>query len=157
MSGGKDELLARMLIERDRLLLAVAGLDQADAVRRAIGDWSIKDIVAHITAWEIEAARRLELIADGRDNEITDIADAEIDSWNARAVARSAEASWEEVLASLVESRDRLLRAFNSVTEAQLTAAEGRVPAATWLSRFTSEHEAEHSAAILKWRNQNQV
>lgn len=157
MGTTKDDLVARMLIERDKLLLAVAGLQPEDAQRRAIGDWSVKDIVAHIAAWEAEAANRLEMITSGRESEIAYVEDDEVDEWNSRAVAERRTASWEEVLAELTEARERLLRAILALSEERFASPVGRVPVSVWLPNCTSEHDAEHSPDILKWRNREGV
>lgn len=157
MSATKGDLMAQMLVERDKLVLAVAGLSAEDAQRTAIGEWSVKDTVAHIAAWDTEAAKRLELIASGRESEIVDYGEAEIDEWNARAVAQRRDARWDEVLAELYEARDRLLEALRSLPDERVAATDSRFPVAEWLTQWTREHDAQHASEILAWRNREHV
>jgi len=157
MGATKGDLVAQMLVERDKLLLAVAGLRPEDAERTAIGDWSIKDIVAHIAAWDEESCRRLELIAAGREAEIVDYSDAEVDDWNAQAVAQRRSASWSDTLAELSAARDRLQRALFALPDEHLSAGNARFPVDEWLPTWTCQHDAYHSAEILDWRKRQGV
>lgn len=157
MGATKGDLMAQMLVERDKLLLAVAGLSAEDAQRTAIGEWSVKDIVAHIAAWDGEAARRLELIGAGRESEIVDYGEGEIDEWNARAVAQRRDARWDEVLAELHEARERLFEALRSLSDEQIAATDSRFPIAEWLPQWTQQHDGRHASEVLAWRKREHV
>ncbi|HJX61128.1 MAG TPA: DinB family protein [Dehalococcoidia bacterium] len=53
--------------ERGKLLVAVEGLSVEEMARPgAVGRWSVRDVLAHILAWEEEAVTRLDLLAAGR-------------------------------------------------------------------------------------------
>jgi uncharacterized damage-inducible protein DinB len=63
----RAELLAELDSENERWerLLAEVGDDRMDEPGVA-GEWSIKDIVAHITAWRRRTVGRFEAVAEGR-------------------------------------------------------------------------------------------
>jgi uncharacterized protein (TIGR03083 family) len=157
LMGNKKTLLARMSIERDKLLLAVAGLAPTDAARTAIGEWSVKDIVAHIAAWEDEAANRLDLISGGRGDEVKYIEENEADAWNAQAVADRKGQAWAETLEGLSAGRERLLEAVLRLSDEQYVTPIGPLSVSQWLPRWTAEHEAMHAPEILRWRDQQGV
>lgn len=152
MCESKVMLLANMVIERDRLSLAISGLASDDATRVAIGDWSIKDIIAHLTACEIEATKRLDLLMSGREAEIVLIKEEEVDAWNDKAVTARRHNTWDEVLAELLEAREGLFAALAGVSEEQFALQAGRAPLGSWLPKWTVEHVARHAAELLAWR-----
>lgn len=80
----KSQILARMAESRRALQSA---LDSAGAgvIERAgtWGEWTLKDLLAHIVYWQTVAIDRLQKVADGRQEEIRLIGnDAEIDRIN---------------------------------------------------------------------------
>jgi hypothetical protein len=77
-----------------------------------IGEWSAKDVLAHIAAWRAIEARRLEARA-GQPAMTTDPAlDDPIDEANAHLHAEYAEWSWEKVDAEADASTEALISAF---------------------------------------------
>ena len=65
-----DDAASRLLKRLDAAWAAFsdsyAGLSEADLVTPGVvGDWSVKDILAHVTTWEEEALKYLPVIADG--------------------------------------------------------------------------------------------
>ena len=52
----KGELLDRLAEERANLLRAIEGLEEGEMnLPGAEGEWSVKDLLGHIAAWEREA------------------------------------------------------------------------------------------------------
>ena len=103
-------LEAMRVAERD-LFAALPG-EQRDAPG-TIGEWSAKDVLAHMAAWRAIEARRLLAAATG-DPTLTagDPAPGELeDRSNAQLHAERAGRSWEEVQAEAAESTDALIAA----------------------------------------------
>ncbi len=49
----KDELINDILVEHKRLERNISDLSETDMLQQGVvGEWSIKDVLAHIVAWE---------------------------------------------------------------------------------------------------------
>jgi uncharacterized damage-inducible protein DinB len=120
------------------LLKLLEDVDGARAEDRPIeGAHSIRELVAHLTAWQDEARRRLE--GNGRD-----LPPAE--DW-------PAPASWSALLARLRESHSALIRAVGALDDASLDQTlPGRKETAYVLLHGTVQHNLYHAGqiAILK-------
>jgi len=56
----KDEILDALEDERENLIDAIEGLSDLDLLEAGVvEDWSIKDILAHLSAWEAELVKLL--------------------------------------------------------------------------------------------------
>ncbi|HEV7126446.1 MAG TPA: maleylpyruvate isomerase N-terminal domain-containing protein, partial [Ktedonobacterales bacterium] len=69
MSGSSDQI-ERLLRQLDTawgaFQASYAGLPDAQLLEPGVmGDWSVKDILAHVTTWEQEALKHLPLIIEG--------------------------------------------------------------------------------------------
>ena len=66
MNDEKEKLVDRLQFERDSFEEILARLSTEQMARLRIDDqWTVKDIVAHITAWEIELLNWLGMAAEG--------------------------------------------------------------------------------------------
>jgi hypothetical protein len=112
------EIRTRLVEDRHATLSLLEGLGEDEAQRRPQPDvWTIKDHVAHLSAIEeavIAFARRV--LEEERP--VADLYD--VDAWNARQRARRADLTWEETLAELSATRQRLLALLEVVPEEAL-------------------------------------
>jgi len=140
--------------ERGKLLAALEGLSEGELTRSgAVGRWSVRDVLAHILAWEEEAVTRLDLLAAERPQDFARITnEEELESWNARAHERNAGLPLTEVMRRLTEVQGRILAGLDSLSDERLSTDEGPVPVHNWLPECTYAHEQEHCADILTWR-----
>jgi len=140
--------------ERGKLLAALEGLSEGELTRAgAVGRWSVRDVLAHILAWEEEAVTRLDLLAADRPQDFARITnEEELEAWNARAHERKAGLSLAEVMRRLEEVQGRILVGLDSLSTERLSTDEGPVPVHNWLPECTYAHEQEHCADILAWR-----
>jgi hypothetical protein len=104
----------------------------ADARERpgAIGEWSVKDVRAHLAAWRAIEARRLATRAAGDGAEPTDDPgpDVPIDEANATLHDRHSDWSWDAVAAEADASADALVAAIQrSSTDVLCECDEGSV------------------------------
>ena len=139
---------------RAKLLQALDGLSEEEMTRpNAVGRWSVRDVLAHILAWEEEAVARLELLAAERPQDFARIVDEEeLEAWNARAHQRYAGLPLAEVMRRLELVQGRVLSGLDSLSDERLGTDEGPVPVHNWLPECTYAHEQEHCADILAWR-----
>ena len=150
---GRSKQVERLLKQLDAAWTALgdayAGLPEAQLVEPGVvDDWSVKDILAHVTTWEEEALQHLPLIIAGG-TPPRYAAQGGIDAFNARAT----EAGRQRSLAEVLRRRDE--------THARLVEFIRRQPAGTFGSRTrarrrlrldTYGHYPEHTAAIRAWR-----
>jgi len=140
---------------RARVLAAIEGLNETDILDKNCFDgWSVKDVLAHIAAWEgriLNAARHL--------IDPTQPAPGPIDSilgWNDEMAAYNAERPWPEVQANFIETRQEL-NDFLDKLERNDWKQRGPYP---WpnsqgtlaeLITVIAEHDTEHIPALEAW------
>jgi DinB superfamily len=112
------------------------------------GDWSVKDILAHVTTWEGEALKHLPLIlAGGRPPRY--VRYGGIDAFNAKMTREKRGLSLTEVLRQLHDTHGRLVRLVRRTPDAQFTHG---ARARRRLRLDTYGHYPEHTRAIRTWR-----
>lgn len=111
-------------------------------------DWSVKDILAHVSVWEEEALAHLPTVmAGGRPPRYA--ATGGIDAFNARTMAKRRALPLAEVLRQSAETHQRLLAFIATVPEAQIRT-ETRFRRRLRLDTYG--HYPLHTRAILEWR-----
>src|SRR3972149_3854383 len=87
LAGWRRRFVERIGRSRAATLALLAGVPREVVERPRTQDaWSIKDVLAHLAAWEEEGTRRLALIARGRpERMVWDETMGEADRFNARA------------------------------------------------------------------------
>jgi hypothetical protein len=129
-----------------------AGLSDAQLVAPgATGDWSIKDVLAHVTIWEEEALKHLPLILQGgRPPRYADVYGG-IDAFNLQMVAQRRELSLAAVREQQATTHRRLIEFVRSLPADQLTATSR---ARRRLRLDTYGHYPLHTELIRVWRRQ---
>jgi uncharacterized protein (TIGR03083 family) len=152
MSQQSDQV--RRLLERldgawTALVESYAGLPDARLVEPGVvDDWSVKDVLAHVTAWEEEALKHLPLVIGGG-TPPRYAAQGGIDAFNARAVEASRGRSLAEVLRRRDLTHARLVDYVRSQPEGTFGS---RTRARRRLRLDTYGHYPEHTEAIRAWR-----
>jgi hypothetical protein len=128
---------------------AYAGLSDAQLTEQGVTeDWSVKDILAHVTTWEEEALKYLPLIIEGgRPPRYATYGG--IDAFNAQMTERKRDLPLAEVRRQLHETHRRLVSLIRNVPEDQLKA---ETRARRRLRLDTYGHYPEHTEAIRAWR-----
>ena len=127
-----------------------AGLSDDELLEPGVsGDWSIRDIMAHVSWWEEEALKHLPVIlAGGRPPRYSDLYGG-IDAFNAQMVERRRALSPAEVLQQMEDTHQRLIAFVETMPEDQI-ARETR--ARKRLRLDTYSHYPIHAKAIQEWR-----
>ena len=84
-------------------------------------DWSVRDLMAHISWWEEEALKHLPTILAGRRPPRYSVTYGGIDAFNARMTEQRSTLALEEVRRRLVETHARLLEYIRTIPEEQFT------------------------------------
>jgi uncharacterized protein (TIGR03083 family) len=123
-----------------------------------VDDWSVKDLLGHIAFWSGRAARHLDLITAGRNEELTGPdGDEALDEWNAReAEARKG--------ASLTDTRDEWAQNFEAARKALAEFPEETLDMPLWeqtvvfgFGMDTFAHYKEHAHQIRTWLKQSET
>lgn len=146
----KQQLLIK--IERAWLALqaSIAELSDAQLTQPGVtADWSIKDILGHVTAWEEEALHHLPRIREGkRPPKYADLYGG-IDAFNALKTEENRHRSLEDVLARFADVHAQLVTYIEAAPE-EMIATETRFRRRIRLDTYS--HYPIHTQAIGEWR-----
>lgn len=114
-------------------------------------DWSVRDIIAHVTWWEQEALTHLPLILAGRKPPRYSVTYGGIDAFNAQRTEQKRHLSLSEVLRQQDAIHRRLIDFIQSVPEEQFIR-ETRFRRRLRLDTYS--HYPQHAEEIRQWREQ---
>ena len=128
-----------------------AGLtDEEMLIPGVTGEWSVRDILAHVAVWDAVVLEVLPgILETGRHPEDDETSD--LDTFNARMTEEKRGLSLDQVRRELEQSHQRVLDYLRGATPEEVAANEpfrDRLAADTW------DHYPEHTAAIRTWREQ---
>ena len=118
------------------------------------GDWSVKDIIAHVTWWEEEALRHLPSIIAGERPPRYSTTYGGIDAFNAMMAERKRDLSLSDVLTQQDDTHRRLIDFIQIVPEDQFMR-ETRFRRRLQLDTYS--HYPIHTRAIREWRQQRSL
>jgi hypothetical protein len=154
----KDEILDALEDTREATLEAIEGLDDESMQEpNVIDDWSVKDILFHISMWEAELVKLLWQASQGQRPTSLLISDASVDQLNAEWHEKSQERSLELILEDFHSVRKQTSRRVEAFSDRDLNDLQrypwlqGQ-PLWEWIAGESYEHEAEHAAQIRDWR-----
>lgn len=129
-----------------------AGLTAEQLVEPGVtGEWSVKDILAHVSWWEEESLHHLPLILQGERPPRYSQVYGGIDAFNALKSEQWRGISLAEVQARLEETHRRLLEYLGNVPEEQFTKETRFRRRLGW---DTYKHYPIHAQAIEDWRRE---
>ena len=153
-----DELFDRLEDERERFLDLLEGLSPEEHLIPGVtGDWSIKDIIVHLSRWEAELVKLLyelrlglnptAVFLQGANSENNDL------EWHQQNQTRSL----DQAMADFAAVRKQTLRRLESFSKDDLNSTQrfralGGTPLWKWVAECTYEHESEHGEQIRRWR-----
>jgi Mycothiol maleylpyruvate isomerase N-terminal domain len=134
----RDEIFQRIDSTWQDLQGALHGIPAERASEPGVaGEWSVKDLIGHITFWERSCAAELQLLEP--DDAIEDL---DIDQLNARAHERIKSRSLRELQDDFAQTHEALMQALHDTENLDPDPVKGD----TW------EHYVEHTADIRNWR-----
>jgi hypothetical protein len=148
----KERLLMRMEKEWQNFLMSFEDLpDDALLEPDVVGNWSIRDVLAHISTWEEESLKNIPLILDGKSTPRYARAGG-INAFNAREQAKKKTLTLAEVKISLKSTHDRLVQFLSRIPDSDYISNE-RLIHRIRLDAYS--HYREHADQIEVWRKQN--
>jgi len=147
---GKQHLLTRIRDAWSDFQDSYAGLSDAEMLRPGVqGQWSVRDILAHVTTWEEEALRHLPLILRGGRAPRYSTRYGGIDAFNALTTEQKRGLPLAEVRRQLDAVHQQLMEFVDALPEELLTG-DTRVRRRIRLDAYG--HYPKHARAIRAWR-----
>jgi hypothetical protein len=148
---------ARQVLKRldqawEELTDSYAGLSDPELLEPGVaGDWSVRDIIAHVTWWEEEALTHLPHIVAGETPPRYSTTYGGIDAFNAVMTDQRRHLSLTQVLRQRDDVHRRLIGLVETAPDDQL-ASETRFRRRLRLDTYG--HYPKHARAIRQWRAQ---
>lgn len=150
----KSDIQDKLDEERERLLVALEPLpDEALLEPGAMGDWSVADILAHLTAWESEMVTGLMQINQGKTPKKMIAAFGDVDGYNARRYEENKGRDIDRIFDDLQGVRVQLEQWLDEFSDKDLSDpnrykwSEG-ITLAHIIKENSYGHEAEHTPQI---------
>jgi hypothetical protein len=146
----KQQILDKLQQSWTSFTESYAGLSDAQLLEPGItGEWSVKDILAHVSWWEEEALKHLPTILNGDRPPRYSVLYGGIDAFNAQMTELKRGLSLDEVRQHLEVTHLRLVEYISGVPEEQFTS-ETRFRHRLRLDTYS--HYPIHTRAIREWR-----
>ena len=146
----REELLERVRAGRTRLDGALHGLSEEDALRVGLNpQWSVRDALAHVVAWELEGARIIRAI-QARTEKPPRLTNELVDDFNARAVEDRRARSMREVVDELDAAHGAMVGLIESLPD----DVDESSATYKYIEGVTFHHHESHAAQIEAWRQQ---
>jgi hypothetical protein len=153
----RTELLTQLIRVRGELQTLLDDLGEGHLeTPGAVDAWSVRDVLAHITAWEVDMLTNLGRVKRGAKPGTT--------QWNEQTVQRQNE-TWHaemhdrplrSVLADFDGVRKQTLRVLEGLTDQEAAQPQlwlqGR-SLAEYVTAMTLDHEREHLEHLRQWRD----
>jgi uncharacterized damage-inducible protein DinB len=155
MLTAKQVLLHRLTQERATLFHAMAFMPDEELLRRpVIGEWSVKDVLGHVAAWDAEFMRAIQQFLRGEPVAMLAIPDC--DAWNAHEARLRWDKTLAEVTEELVATRRQLLGMVAGLPD-EVLQRPGPHPYENrafllWLLNGPADHDREHWAALMDYK-----
>jgi uncharacterized damage-inducible protein DinB len=154
LAAWRRHLLARLAAERAGLLEQLSGQDERALTEVSVLDgWTVRDLLAHVAAWDRWELREMRHMASGEILDLTEVRDT--DTFNANVVAVWRDRTLAEVLTELQEARVTWvvwLRASPDEEFFRQHLFEGEDWSFPGCVEVQWQHDAEHAAQIAAWR-----
>jgi hypothetical protein len=154
----KTEILTSLAEGRDSLLESIQGLSGKELEEPGvIGEWSVKDILIHLTHWEAELVKLLWQAKQGVTPTTVHFDPASVDEINAQWFKESQFRPFKIAMDDFLGVRKQTIRRVEELSVEELTDPYyfpwlSDQPLWEWIANDSFEHEAEHEAQIRDWR-----
>lgn len=111
------------------------------------GEWSLKDLMAHITGWEKQSLKQVAYLLHGTPLSWVD----NVDDFNAQCVHESTSKDWQAVYDELIESGSEMIHTYEQLPESEWYKQAGPHPKFTpkrFLEASTEHYQREHLMQI---------
>jgi hypothetical protein len=132
---------------------AFAGLDEEQLSRIWFGDWSVKDIIAHVAGWEREMTAALQRMARGERPTPEGVDYSDSDAWNAKFASLAHTLGAPTLIAGWEQTHAAYAGAARALPDDRFGETDGKPKTANRLLETSGfGHYREHAAQIRAWR-----
>lgn len=149
----REDLLGRAEEARRALMSAIEGLTDEQMTKPVVGDWSVKDLLAHVASWDEFVLPDMERVARGDVPALAAFDLKRVDEFNAMIMSLRRHFSVEQARRELDISRTSLTEAVSRLPDSAL--AEGQF--ARGMLQICAYHDTEHTEDIQAWRRREGV
>jgi hypothetical protein len=157
---GKAQLLKDIVTERRRLQKSLATCSEEEMIQPGVtGNWSVKDILAHIVAWEqlFLSWHIAGIQGQTAGRPPAGMSQRAIDELNQEIYEKHRDRALEEIRAEFSASYRQMLAAVEEIPEEDMFARgryrwTGKLTLADYIAGNTCNHYAWAKAQIRKWR-----
>lgn len=151
----KDQLLKKIENAWREFTGSYDGLSETQMLQSGVtGDWSVKDIVAHVTLWEGEALKHLPDIVKGKTPPKYSVTHGGINAFNALMTERKRGLPLADILKEQQKMHRRLL-AYVSTLPDEVFATDTKARRRIRLDCYG--HYPIHAKAIREWKKRSSV
>ena len=153
----KDEVISRWVEARRKILVAASALPPERRDTVFLGEWSAKDLLAHLIGWDYANREAAEAILAGRLPEFYAHHDRDWRTYNARLVATHKREDFAELLQAVRDSHRQLLEHLQTIPAEEFVKDSGlrykgwRVTVAS-IVRAEASDEEEHYRQLETFR-----
>ena len=151
----KAELLANMQTGYNSFEALLAGLNETQMTTPGVnGGWSVKDNLAHLTAWHLRQLDLLQGVRQGKEPGIRLVPESSVDEINEQFYQENKDRSLAEVLAAFRSSYQHVLADVQAMTDEELNKPISWLndrPIWLWVAGNTYDHYEEHVGFIRNW------
>lgn len=153
----RTELLAQLISVRGDLRALVDDLSETHLLAPgAVGDWSVRDVLAHITACEVDMLTNLGKVKRGAKPGKTTWTQAEVERQNQTWHREMKDRPLRSVLADFAGARKQTLRVLEGLSDQEAARPadwlQGR-SLSDYIADMTLDHEREHLEELRQWRS----
>ena len=159
----KEAILTSLEGSREDFLDAIEGFSEEILLQPGVvGEWSVKDLLVHLTRWEAELVKLLWQARQGKSPSTVHFSEVAVDEINDRWYQESRTRSLEVALEDFHGVRNQTIRRVEEFNDKDLTDPKrypwlNDIPLWQWIAGDSFEHEAEHTAQIRAWRQREQT
>jgi hypothetical protein len=144
----KEDLLRRVNEVHDRVTNVLNGLNEKQAMRVGLNaQWSVKDLLAHLTSWKERGVAELIQIENGT-WQPQKIDREAVDQFNAAAVDERRTRSMAFVRADFERAHNEMLRLISALPD----EVDESSPAFRVVNGGSIRHIAHHAAQLVEWK-----
>lgn len=155
----KDQLLKDILTERRRLERYLSALSAKDMLKPGVtGVWSVKDILAHLAAWEKLFCEWYQAGIQGGSSATTPVGMCQgaIDALNQQIYEQNRRRALEDILAEFHASYQQVIHLIEGIPEGDMFAHgrfswTGKLSLADYITGNTCNHYAWAKFQVRKW------
>lgn len=154
----KAELLQALEQSREELLDLLEGLEDEQFLQPGVcGDWSLKDVLAHLTRWEAELVKLLWQAAQGQTPTSAHFSRLSVDELNQRWQREMTPRPLAAVLEDFHGVRAQTMRRLEDFSDRDLADPQrfrwlGGRALWQWIAEDSFLHERQHAGQIKRWR-----